>query len=86
MTLNNQNISINYLIDLINRQSQGEINIMKSMFNNFIKYKFFISIVFISFLINKETLAIITKSTGDIKYKSYLSDDANDSKWVRNFQ
>ena len=29
MTLNNQNISINYLIDLINRQSQGEINIME---------------------------------------------------------
>ncbi len=28
MTLNNQNISINYLIELINRQSQGEINIM----------------------------------------------------------
>ena len=28
MTLNNQNISINYLIDLINKQSQGEINIM----------------------------------------------------------
>ena len=28
MTLNDQNISINYLIDLINKQSQGEINIM----------------------------------------------------------
>ena len=28
MTLNNQNISINYLIELINRQSQGEINII----------------------------------------------------------
>ena len=28
MILNNQNISINYLIDLINKQSQGEINIM----------------------------------------------------------
>ena len=28
MTLNNQSISINYLIDLINKQSQGEINIM----------------------------------------------------------
>lgn len=29
MTLNNQNISINYLIELINRQTQGEINIME---------------------------------------------------------
>ncbi len=28
MILNNQNISINYLIDLINKKSQGEINIM----------------------------------------------------------
>ena len=45
------------------------------MFNNFIKYKFLFSIIFISFLINKETLAIVTKSTGDVKYKSYLSDE-----------
>ena len=45
------------------------------MFNNVMKYKFLFSIIFISFLINKETLAIVTKSTGDVKYKSYLSDE-----------
>ena len=43
------------------------------MFNNMIKYKFLLSLIFVSFLINKEALAIVTKSTGDVKYKNYLS-------------
>ena len=45
------------------------------MSSKIIKYKFLFSVIFISFLINKETLAIVTKSTGDVKYKSYLSDE-----------
>ena len=45
------------------------------MFNNIIKYKFLLSLVFVSFLINKESLAIVTKSTGDVKYKNYLSNE-----------
>lgn len=39
------------------------------------KYKLLLSVVFVSFLINKETLAIVTKSTGDVKYKNYLSNE-----------
>lgn len=39
------------------------------------KYKLLLSVVFISFLINKETLAIVTKSTGDVKYKNYLNNE-----------
>ena len=39
------------------------------------KYKFLLSLVFVSFLINKETLAIVTKSSGDVKYKNYLSNE-----------
>lgn len=39
------------------------------------KYKFLLSLMFVSFLINKETLAIVTKSAGDVKYKNYLSND-----------
>ena len=45
------------------------------MFNNIMKYKLLLSVVFVSFLINKETLAIVTKSTGDVKYKNYLSNE-----------
>lgn len=45
------------------------------MFNNIMKYKFLLSLVFVSFLINKETLAIVTKSSGDVKYKNYLSNE-----------
>ena len=45
------------------------------MFNNIMKYKFLLSLMFVSFLINKETLAIVTKSAGDVKYKNYLSND-----------
>jgi len=45
------------------------------MFNNMIKYKFFFSLILVSFLINKETLAIVTKSTGDVKYKNYLNNE-----------
>jgi len=39
------------------------------------KYKFLLILVFVSFLINKETLAIVTKSSGDVKYKNYLSNE-----------
>ena len=45
------------------------------MFNNMIKYKFILSLIFVSFLINKEALAIVTKSTGDVKYKNYLNNE-----------
>jgi hypothetical protein len=51
------------------------------MFNNITKYKFLFNLIFISFLINNETLAIVTKSTGDVKYKNYLSNEfSNDLK------
>lgn len=43
------------------------------MFNSTLKYNFLFCLIFISLLINKETLAIVTKSTGDVKYKNYLS-------------
>tara|TARA_B100001173_G_scaffold103015_1_gene89171 strand:- start:107 stop:841 length:735 start_codon:yes stop_codon:yes gene_type:complete len=45
------------------------------MFSNIMKYKFLLILVFVSFLINKETLAIVTKSSGDVKYKNYLSNE-----------